>query len=74
LIFAREGRELYLASSTARSVTVVDLATRDRSACAPAGLVPMGDVLRMTEIGTGPLWLVDAGGKDPRIVFAPTMR
>ena len=75
LAFSPAGRKLYLASSAARSVTVLDLATGDRSAiacdCAPAGLVPMGNLLRLNELGAGPLWLLDAGARDPRMVFVP---
>jgi len=44
---------------------VLDLATGDRSAiacdCAPTGLVPIGNLVRLTELGVGPLSLVDAG-------------
>jgi DNA-binding beta-propeller fold protein YncE len=75
LAFSPDGRKLYLASSAARSVTVLDLATGDRSAiacdCAPAALVPMGNLFRLNELGTGPLWLLDAGSKGLRIVFVP---
>jgi hypothetical protein len=75
LAFSSDGRKLYVASSAARSVTVLDPATAERSAiacdCAPAGLFPMGNLFRLTEPGAGPLWLLDAGGGDPRIVFVP---
>ena len=75
LAFSPDGRKLYLASSAARSVTVLDLSTGDRSAiqcdCTPAGLVPMGNLLRLTDFGAGPLWLLDAGAADPRMVFVP---
>jgi YVTN family beta-propeller protein len=75
LAFSPDGRKLYVASSAARSVTVLDPATGERSAiacdCAPAGLVPMGNLLRLTEPGAGPLWLLDAGGGNPKMVFVP---
>jgi sugar lactone lactonase YvrE len=75
LAFSPDGRKLYVASSAARSVTVLDLATGDRSAipcdCVLAGLVPMGHLLRLTELGAGPLWLLDAGARDPKMVFVP---
>jgi sugar lactone lactonase YvrE len=78
LAFSPDGRKLYLANSAARSVTVLDLATGDRSAvrcdCAPAGLVPMGNLLRLTEFGAGPLWLLDAGAAAPRMVFVPAAK
>jgi DNA-binding beta-propeller fold protein YncE len=77
LVFSPGGRKLYLASSAARSVTVLDLPTAERTAapcdCAPAVLVPMGNLLRMTDLGAGPLWLLDAGGRDARMVFVPAV-
>ena len=37
----------------------------------PAGLFPMGNLFRLTEPGAGPLWLLDAGGGNPKMVFVP---
>ena len=78
LAFSPDGRKLYLASSAARSVTVLDLATGDRSAiacdCAPTCLIPMGNRLRLTELGAGPLWLLDGGGGEARMVFVPAAK
>ena len=75
LAFSSDGRKLYVASSAARSVTVLDLTTGSRSAipcdCAPAGLFPMGNLFRLTEPGAGPMWLLDASGGDPKMVFVP---
>jgi hypothetical protein len=65
----------FLANSAARPVIVLNVATGDRTAvacdCAPAGLVPMGNLLRMTELCAWELWLLDSGGRDPRMVFVP---
>ncbi|HEY2019042.1 MAG TPA: hypothetical protein VGH38_36300 [Bryobacteraceae bacterium] len=77
LAFSGDGRKLFLASSTARSVSMFDLQTGDRAAiacnCVPAGLVSMGSLFRLNELGTAPLWLFDAGAAEPRIVFVPTL-
>jgi hypothetical protein len=75
LAFSGDGRKLFLASSTAQMVTMFDLASSARSSvpcrCAPAGLIPMGGLFRLTEMGSGPLWLLDTGAAEPRIVFIP---
>jgi hypothetical protein len=49
---------------------VLDQGTRDRNTIlcdfAQTRLAPVGNLLRKTELGTGPLWLLDAGGGDTR--------
>jgi hypothetical protein len=78
LAFSLDGRQLFLANSGARSVTAFDLAAGDRSViacdCAPSALIPMGSVFRLNELGTEPIWLLDAGTTGPRIVFVPAVR
>ena len=41
--------------------------------CKPGALVAMGNLFRLNELGTepGPLWILDAGVAQPRIVFVP---
>ena len=77
LAFSAAGRKLLVASRSARSVSSFDLETGDRGAfpcnCVPTGFVSMGNLLRLNELGTDPLWLFDAGADDPRIVFVPAM-
>jgi hypothetical protein len=78
LAFSADGRSLLLASASARSISMFDLASGARSAiacdCAPAGLVRMGSVFRLNEPGSAPMWLLDAGAAEPRIVFVPAAR
>jgi hypothetical protein len=73
--FSPDGKRLFLASAT---VTALDLGTGDRASiacdCRPAGLIRMGTAYRLNDLGTGPLWLLDASGADPRIVFVPAAR
>jgi hypothetical protein len=77
LAFSADGRKLFLASAAARSVAVLDLQSGERGAiacsCAPASLVSMGNLFRLSEAGPEPLWLFDAGAAEPRIVFVPAI-
>jgi hypothetical protein len=72
--FSPDGKRLLLAGT---SVTTVDLASGDRAQiacdCKPAGLSRMGSAFRLTDLGTGPLWLLDVAN-DPKIVFVPAVR
>jgi hypothetical protein len=69
--FSPDGLRLFVAAA---SVMAVDVATGDRSeiacGCRPAGLVRMGNAFRLNELGTEPLWLLDASA-DPKVVFVP---
>jgi len=69
--FSADGKRLFVAAA---SVASIDVATGDRTDlscnCRPAGLVRMGSVFRLNDLGSGPLWLVDASA-EPRIVFVP---
>lgn len=76
LAFSRDGATLYVASATAQTVTAFNLAAGgSRSAigcaCTPSTLVPMGNLFRLNDLGPGPLWLLDTGGANPRMVFVP---
>ncbi len=72
--FSPDSQKLFVASATGRAVTTIQLATGDRSAlacdCAPAILVPMGSVFRLTELGSEPLWLLDTAS-ERGLVFVP---
>jgi hypothetical protein len=76
LAFSQDAATLYVASGTAQSVTAFNLAAGgSRSAigcaCTPSILVPMGKLFRLNDLGRGPLWLLDTGGGNPRMVFVP---
>jgi DNA-binding beta-propeller fold protein YncE len=72
IAFSADGQRLYVARSSG-GVAVFDLAARNRTDitcdCVPFGLTPMGNLYRLNELGTGPLWLLDPAGA--RIVFVP---
>src|SRR5262249_54311290 len=78
LSFSADGRKLFVASSARRSIFSFDLTSGDRGAiaceCTPAGLVRMGSVFRLNELGSEPLWVLDPGISEARIVFVPIAR
>jgi len=71
LAFSADGKSLLVAVN--QGVTVFDLASGTPTAvscnCTATGLVRMGNVYRLNELGSGPLWLLDPAGS--RIVFVP---
>jgi hypothetical protein len=78
LAFSADGRKLFVASSAAKAVASFDLEAGDRGTiacnCTPAGLARMGDVFRLNELGSEPLWVFDPGTAEARIVFVPLLR
>jgi hypothetical protein len=76
LSFSADGKRIFMASAAAQSVVTLDLSgnrTDVACNCSPAELTPMGNLFRLNELGTGPLWLADAGSSGPRIVFVPAI-
>jgi len=78
IAFSPDGSKIILASTAAPNVTVFDAATGAAKAlacdCTPSGLARMGDVFRLNELESGPLWLLDARPADPRLLFVPAMQ
>jgi hypothetical protein len=75
LAFSQDEKTLYVASAGAQSVAAFNLAAGSRTAigcaCTPATLAPMGNLFRLTELTSAPLWILDTGASNPRIVFVP---
>ncbi len=73
--FSADGASLYVASAAARGVAIYHLADGSSTAipcdCTPAGITAMGNVYRLNEAGSAPLWLLDTTATGPRIVFVP---
>jgi len=71
--FSQDGKTIYVASANSQSVAAFNLAAASRIAigcnCTPTTLAPMGNVFRLTDLTSGPLWLLD--GATPRTVFVP---
>jgi hypothetical protein len=79
LAFSPDGQKLFVASAGARAVAAFDVASGDSTSarsmiacdCTPTGLVRMGGLFRLNEIGSQPLWLLDARTIEPRMIFVP---
>jgi hypothetical protein len=70
-VFSGDGKRLFVAAA---GVIAIDAVSGDRTEiacnCHPSGLARMGSSYRLTDLGAGPLWLLDATA-EPRIVFVP---
>ena len=77
LAFSQDQQTLYVARAAAQAVAAFHLAAGSRSAiacaCTPSTLVPMGNVFRLNDFTTSPLWILDTGNSSgsPRTVFVP---
>ena len=74
--FSPDGQKLFVASMGLPSVTIIEVATGDRTElpceCSPSTLSPMGSLFRLNELGTEPLWLLDSAS-DRALVFVPAL-
>ena len=75
LVFSADGKSVLAASRAAKSVTIFDFAggaaTTLECDCAPTGVARLGSLFRLTDAGSGPVWLVDASASPARLVFVP---
>ena len=75
--FSSDGSHVFATAGPDGSVMSIEVAsgtnTTIQCGCTPSGLVSMGAVLRLNELGAGPVWLVDNGGTQPRVVFVPAL-
>jgi DNA-binding beta-propeller fold protein YncE len=73
--FSQDKQTVYVASAKAQSVAAFNLTGASRTAigcgCTPTTLEPMGNLFRLTELTTGPLWVLDGTATTPRTVFVP---
>jgi hypothetical protein len=76
LAFSPDAKSLFVASNSG-PVTILDLASGNATPvscnCTATGLDRMGNVYRLNEPGSGPLWLLDPVSANPRIVFVPAL-
>lgn len=74
LAFSTDGQSLFLASGDV-PVIIFNLAAGTHAPvscdCAATGMERMGSAYRLNELGSGPLWLLDASASVPRTVFVP---
>ena len=73
--FSADSSKLFVAAAAGQGVTAFDLTAGTSSAircdCTPAGITSMGNLYRLNEVGSAPLWLLDTTATGPRIVFVP---
>lgn len=76
LAFSADGKSLFLAGA-GQTMMVVNVSTGAQTAvacnCTATGLQRMGNVYRLTEPGSGPVWLLDPAAGTPRVVFIPAL-
>ena len=74
---SRDNHRAFVANYKSGAVTILDLRgeaapAKIACACKPTGLNPLaGDSFRLTEPSSRPIWVLDAGGHKPRVVFVP---
>lgn len=77
IAFSPDAKRIFVASAAARNVASFDAATGAFTTlacdCTPAGLVLMGSAFRLNELGSGPIWLLDARTTEPHLVFVPAL-
>lgn len=75
--FLAAGKVL-VASGSARTVTILDTGGTAPASipcgCSPTGLTAMGTLFRLNELADAPLWLLDAGADEPRLLFVPALQ
>lgn len=75
LAFSADGKLVVAAARAGKAITIFNLATGGAITlacnCAPTGVERMGRLLRLTEAGAGPVWLVDTATAPARIAFVP---
>ena len=74
IAFSPDAQRLYVASIRGKSVVTVDVASGNHTSqacdCAPTSLIRMGSVMRLNELSSEPLWLLDTAS-DRGLMFVP---
>jgi DNA-binding beta-propeller fold protein YncE len=75
---SRDGSRAFVANGKGGTVSVIGLklegvVTKIACGCTPTGLARLAgdEVFRLTEISSRPLWMLEAGAHEPRILFVP---
>ena len=78
LAVSRDNGRVFVANAKSGTVAIFDLLRGGRShsliscGCSPTGLDRLnGDVFRLTAPSSRPLWVLEADGREPRVVFVP---
>ncbi len=75
---SRDGSRLFVANAKPGSVSIIDLqgdavASTIKCACTPTGMLRLAgnEAFRLTEMSSQPMWVLDAGETEPRVLFIP---
>lgn len=75
---SQDGSRLFVANSKPGSVSIIALKSGTTGstvacACDPSGLQRLAgnEAFRLTEMSSQPMWMLDAGGSEPRVLFVP---
>lgn len=75
---SRDGSRVFVANAKSETVSIIELTagtavTNLACACAPTGLARLAgnEAFRLTEMSSRPMWVLDAGGTEPRVLFVP---
>lgn len=75
---SRDGSRVFVANAKPGSVSIIDLkgdaaASTVDCACKPMEMVRLAgnEAFRLTEMSNQPMWVLDAGGTEPRVLFIP---
>ena len=78
LALSQNGGRAFVVNGKSRTVSIIDLGghtpvTKIACGCTPTGLDRLAgnDVFRLTEPSNRPLWMLDASGQVPRVLFVP---
>ena len=78
LAVSQDGGRAFVVNSKSRTISIIDLrghapVTKIACGCAPTGLDRLigNEVFRLTEPSGRPMWMLDASGRAPRVLFVP---
>jgi len=74
---SQDGSWAFVANAKPGSVSIINLKTEAVSTiacgCTPSGMERLAgnETFRLTEMSSRPMWMLDAGGSEPRLLFVP---
>jgi hypothetical protein len=75
--FSADGKSLLLASASRQSITALDVSAGSSNviacSCSPTSLARMGNVFRLNELTSAPLWLLNPQAAQPQVLFVPAL-
>jgi hypothetical protein len=77
VVVSKDGGKVWVADSSGQFVLEMDVTGGGNRTiacpCTPSRLRPLlgENVFQLTDAGAGPIWILDAGSPDPRVLFVP---